>query len=273
MLRDCPNECRPNVDVAGESTESCDTHHTVAGTKGVGARIGIRSVHAVDNNIAFAVSAAGDGGELLARRPADLLDHTGKFKAWHDALPFGRCVIHSQDGEDVGEDFSGFGAVVITAGADAGFVSHAGRQGGQFALTGPSFFTSGGDTLPRSFYSPDYKQIVLPYEPGLLDEGDYEICVYNPGQQSGCANFTIDFGSDEDGSESDGDWEAAGEADSDGAFDAGGNALDGEEAGNACRLELLGVVDGDGCGDGDSEGETERDGAGERPSDVHSDPI
>jgi hypothetical protein len=28
--------------------------------------------------------------------------------------------------------------------------------------------------------------------------GDYEICIYNPGGQSGCGEFSIDFGSDED---------------------------------------------------------------------------
>ena len=100
-------------------------------------------------------------------------------------------------GEDIGEDFSGFGAVVLTAGPDAGFVSHAGLEDGQFTLTGPPFFAGGGD-LPRSFYSPDYKQIAFPYEPGVLADGDYEICIYNPGGQSGCGNFTIDAGSDED---------------------------------------------------------------------------
>jgi hypothetical protein len=101
-------------------------------------------------------------------------------------------------GEDVDEDFSGAGALVFTAGDDAGFVSHAGLEDGQFTLTGPPFFAGIGDTLPRSFYSPDYKLLAIPYFPGALPVGDYDICVYNPGGQSGCGSFTVDFGSDED---------------------------------------------------------------------------
>jgi hypothetical protein len=101
-------------------------------------------------------------------------------------------------GEDVGEDFTGFGAIALTAGADAGFVSHVGLQECGYSLTGPPFFAGKGGDFPRSFYSSDYKQLVIPYEPGILPVGDYEICIYNPGGQSGCGEFSIDFGSDED---------------------------------------------------------------------------
>ncbi|MCH2103067.1 MAG: Ig-like domain-containing protein, partial [Planctomycetes bacterium] len=87
--------------------------------------------------------------------------------------------------------------IVATAGEDAGFVAYAGDLIMTGSLTGP-FGSDGGD-VEASWVSEDYQTLTLPE--GEEDEfspppGTYELCLTNPGGQTGCATFTVE--SDED---------------------------------------------------------------------------
>ena len=80
--------------------------------------------------------------------------------------------------------------LVVSAGADAGFVPYAGDLIMTGSISGPDGASDGGD-IELSWVSDDYKTMVLPAE--VFDGaplGDWNICLVNPGGQSGCANFT-----------------------------------------------------------------------------------
>ena len=81
--------------------------------------------------------------------------------------------------------------VVATAGAEAGFVPSAGNLLLEGSITGPDGYSEGGP-IDASWVSEDYQTLVVPED--IFDdapEGDYEICLTNPGGQTGCASFTI----------------------------------------------------------------------------------
>jgi hypothetical protein len=94
------------------------------------------------------------------------------------------------------EYVDGVGAVV-TAGADAGFVAYAGDIIMGASLDGPDGYYA--SEIEASLVSEDYQTITLPDPLGEATPGEYEICLMNPGGQTGCASFTV--GGDEDCSE------------------------------------------------------------------------
>jgi hypothetical protein len=84
--------------------------------------------------------------------------------------------------------------LIVTAGADAGFVAYAGTLTMMGSVTGPGGFSDGGE-VEASWVSEDYQTLIVPPVVGV-PAGDYEICLTNPGGQTGCASFTV--GDDED---------------------------------------------------------------------------
>jgi hypothetical protein len=56
------------------------------------------------------------------------------------------------------------------------------------SITGPE---PGGGEIEASWVSEDYQTLTLPDPTGEAPAGDYEICLTNPGGQSGCASFTV----------------------------------------------------------------------------------
>ena len=85
--------------------------------------------------------------------------------------------------------------LVVTAGADAGFVAYAGDLIMMGSITGPE---PGSGEIEASWVSEDYQTLTLPDPTGMAPAGDYEICLTNPGGQSGCASFTVGGDDDED---------------------------------------------------------------------------
>ena len=85
--------------------------------------------------------------------------------------------------------------IVVTAGADAGFVAYAGDLIMMGSLTGPE---PGAGEIEASWVSEDFQTLTLPDPTGTAPAGDYEICLTNPGGQTGCASFTIEGDDDED---------------------------------------------------------------------------
>ena len=86
------------------------------------------------------------------------------------------------------EYVDGVGAVV-TAGADAGFVAYAGDIIMMGTITEPGGY--GSALIPASLVSEDYQTITLPDPLGEASPGEYELCLMNPGGQTGCASFTV----------------------------------------------------------------------------------
>ena len=81
--------------------------------------------------------------------------------------------------------------LVVTAGADAGFVAYAGNLLMEGSITGPGGYSDGGE-VDASWVSEDYQTLVVPED--IFDDvpaGYYEICLTNPGGQTGCASFTV----------------------------------------------------------------------------------
>jgi hypothetical protein len=84
----------------------------------------------------------------------------------------------------------GLGQITITAGPDAGFVAYAGDLNLMAEIVG-----FGTAEVPADAVSEDYQTIT--FAGGIpLPDGTYDICLTNPGGQTGCASFTV--GGDED---------------------------------------------------------------------------
>jgi hypothetical protein len=86
--------------------------------------------------------------------------------------------------------------LVVSAGADAGFVAYAGDLLMTGSIAGPGGYSDGGE-IDASWVSEDYGTVTLPSD--IFDEapsGTYDICLTNPGGQTGCASFTIGDGED-----------------------------------------------------------------------------
>ena len=89
--------------------------------------------------------------------------------------------------------------LIVTAGADAGFVAYAGNLVMTGSLTGPGGFSEGGD-VDADWVTDDYQTLLVAVSEfdSTPPPGEYQLCLTNPGGQTGCTNFTIGDGGGED---------------------------------------------------------------------------